>query len=56
MAVGSLSCGWGGGGVVEALGAALGMGSRRAQGKGRKEREEDEEFFCCPSTMGLRVG
>jgi hypothetical protein len=25
-AIGSLGCGWGGGGVVEALGAALGVG------------------------------
>ena len=30
VAVGSLGCGWGGGGVVEALGAALGVGWRRA--------------------------
>jgi hypothetical protein len=29
-AVGSLGCGWGGGGVVEALGAALGVGLWRA--------------------------
>jgi len=31
-AVGSLGCGWGGGRVVEALSAALGMSWRRGEG------------------------
>jgi len=31
-AVGALCCGWSGGGVVEALGAALGVGRRGSHG------------------------
>jgi hypothetical protein len=47
-AVGSLGCGWGGGGVVEALGAALGVGwDGSCDECEEKEGSSEKDTFAC---------